>query len=214
MKNSQFHVILSSLCVISILLSVQDASAHIPAHISKEDIKTYARWLQLDDDRYAILLTLHDNYIEQRREDLFDDWRAYSISYRELIARADSGREDPATFLQREFDTLNRQRAELLVRIEQSDRAFFEQIRLILDEEALPRMQRVELGRKRAFFNYAIGSMLPGGQVDVIDLIDGLPLRQDDYDRLEREFIFEFEPRWVAARTASTGHLARVGTAT
>ncbi len=192
---------MSALVVVFVLsaLLARSVAAHIPAAISQEDIKTYAHWLQLDDDQVAILKTLHADYVEQRREELHNDARAYYAAFMAWIRRGDLGKEDPATFMQREYDALRRVRVDLLVRTEESDRVFFDQIRSILTEEALPRMQRVELGRKRAFFNHANGATLPGGNVDLIDLIDALPLEQADYDRLEQEFIFEFEPRWVVA---------------
>lgn len=199
MLRARLHHAVGTVVLLFAALFAPHVFAHIPAPISKEDIKTYARWLRLDDDQVAILKTLHADYEAHRHEELHDDARAYYAAFTAWIRRGDLGREDPATFMQREYDAIRRMRVDLLVRTEESDRAFFDQIRLILTEEALPRMQRVELGRKRAFFNHANGATLPGGNIDLIDLIDGLPLKQADYDRLEQEFIFEFEPRWVVA---------------
>lgn len=197
--SSLFLNVRVALALLLTTLLTRSASAHIPDPISAEDIKTYARWLRLNDDQFAILQALHADYEVKRQEDLFADARAYYAAFTAWIRRGDLGEEDPATFMQREYDALKSKRLDLLRRIAESDRAFFDQVRLILDEGALPRMQRVELGRKRAFYNRATGSTLPGGNVDLIDFIDALPLEQVDYDRLEREFIFEFEPRWVAA---------------
>lgn len=59
-------------------------------------------------------------------------------------------------------------------------------------------VDRVHLGRKRAIHTrYQVE--LPEALVDLVALIEELPLSEEEYNRIEHEFIHDFEPRYVAA---------------
>lgn len=194
---------LMAVVIISFLVQTTPAASQVNAPIMEDELKRYTRWLRLNDDQIHLMKQFHQEYEAQSRADVFEDARNYWQALQHLSRRADgrvpgAPREDPATFLHREYAFLEAQRLDLTRRKTELDAQFFDDVRSLLSKEALPRMQRVELGRTRLFYNRYRGG-LPGGNVDLMELIDSLPLEQDDYDRIEREFIMEFEPLWVAA---------------
>lgn len=193
-----FGVILISYCA-----CVTPAAGQALPYIVEDDLKRYARWLRLGAEQALLLTAFYRDYMARCEAEVVADKRTYWTALQDLMRRADgrvpgAPREDPATFLHREYTILEAQRLDLTRRQAELDVEFFDNIRSLLSKEALPRMQRVELGRKRLFYNWIRGG-LPGGNVDLMELIDSLPLSQDDYDRIERGFIMEFEPLWVAA---------------
>jgi len=130
--------------------------------IDEREFALQVRWLDLDAEQRAVARSLFDDYRAWSSQDLsprvrqngfvlpweghYDEWR------REHGAEHDA----------------------LMAEVEARHREYFEDLESILREEQRPRMARVRLGRER--FHWRVGrEQLPGANVDLIELVEGLP---------------------------------------
>jgi len=161
-------VLARSASVIAVLASVF-AAAGVAGQdrlgIDEREFALQVRWLDLNDQQHAVARSLFEEYRTWLLKDLAPRVRkigvlsAWERGYEQW--RRDHGDEHDA----------------LMSELEEKDRRYFENLEALLTDEQLPRMDRVLLGRQR--FRWRVGrEQLPGANVDLIELVEGLPLGQ------------------------------------
>lgn len=162
----------------------------LPTRISQRDLTMYLALLSLDEDQQAIIKELYNTYaeafgqLEQEQIKEVNDLRMEMWRYDEDGVRATT----PA-----DIDNVYAKRRLVIDAIAAVDQSFFEDVQLLIsDENALKRLQRVQLLRSRQNYlrttsanNYGWGNSDSESRIDIIELLSRQQLDQNALANIE-----------------------------
>lgn len=187
-----------AIAVISFLYTeVSFAQARdIRPRISDEHLVSLARWLRLTEDQVVLVRDFHRTYSETYEVELLPAIREYGEHLDQVNRRVWEPGASKGALSRQLYPQIEREYEALIGQVDALEDSFKSNVLLILTEEQrqfVPRMER-GLVRVRAERD---DLQLPEGNIDLVDLIDGLGLSASDYSAVEAAFLNEYEPEYI-----------------
>ena len=153
----------------------------LPSPITTEELMGYADQLDLSNQQRLALLPLHDQYLDRYSALRDREMQKFEDDLLGLMSRIDL--RNFAIPPRTELESLLRQYKDLLERVGQVDRGFFNSLPTILSEAQIIDIDRVRFTREVSMYqDMALGiagEINPGAGVNLSNIVRGMELRPD-----------------------------------